>query len=321
MTRNTTLYADWSKKSSGGSSSSTTYKITASADANGSITPSGNTYVNRGSDKTFTITADKNYVVKDVFVDGKSVGAVSKYVFEDVRATHTIRATFARKGAVADPDDTGVSAKLDTENHMKYMVGYPDGTFGPSRNMTRAEVAQIFYNLLLDKKTSGNVRFTDVKDDAWYATAVRTLAGMGVINGYGDGRFQPGKSITRAEFTAMSMRFAKSDASEQNIFSDVNKGAWYYDAVVGSVAYGWVNGYGDGTFRSNNTITRAEVVTIVNNMLGRSADQDYVDSHSSTIAKFTDLKDSHWAYYNIMEATNAHNYDKKDSVEDWTKLK
>ena len=321
VTRNTTLYADWSKKSSGGSSSSTTYKITASADANGSITPSGNTYVNRGSDKTFTITADKNYVVKDVFVDGKSVGAVSKYVFEDVRATHTIRATFARKGAVADPDDTGVSAKLDTENHMKYMVGYPDGTFGPSRNMTRAEVAQIFYNLLLDKKTSGNVRFTDVKDDAWYATAVRTLAGMGVINGYGDGRFQPGKSITRAEFTAMSMRFAKSDASEQNIFSDVNKGAWYYDAVVGSVAYGWVNGYGDGTFRSNNTITRAEVVTIVNNMLGRSADQDYVDSHSSTIAKFTDLKDSHWAYYNIMEATNAHNYDKKDSVEDWTKLK
>ena len=321
VTRNTTLYADWSKKSSGGSSSSTTYKITASADANGSITPSGNTYVNRGSDKTFTITADKNYVVKDVFVDGKSVGAVSKYVFEDVRATHTIRATFARKGAVADPDDTGVSAKLDTENHMKYMVGYPDGTFGPSRNMTRAEVAQIFYNLLLDKKTSGNVRFTDVKDDAWYATAVRTLAGMGVINGYGDGRFQPGKSITRAEFTAMSMRFAKSDASGQNIFSDVNKGAWYYDAVVGSVAYGWVNGYGDGTFRSNDTITRAEVVTIVNNMLGRSADQEYVDSHSSTIEKFTDLKDSHWAYYNIMEATNAHNYDKKDSVEDWTKLK
>ena len=321
VTRNTTLYADWSKKSSGGSSSSTTYKITASADANGSITPSGNTYVNRGSDKTFTITADKNYVVKDVFVDGKSVGAVSKYVFEDVRATHTIRATFARKGAVADPDDTGVSAKLDTENHMKYMVGYPDGTFGPSRNMTRAEVAQMFYNLLLDKKTSGNVRFTDVKDDAWYATAVRTLAGMGVINGYGDGRFQPGKSITRAEFTAMSMRFAKSDASGQNIFSDVNKGAWYYDAVVGSVAYGWVNGYGDGTFRSNDTITRAEVVTIVNNMLGRSADQEYVDSHSSTIEKFTDLKDSHWAYYNIMEATNAHNYDKKDSVEDWTKLK
>ena len=321
VTRNTTLYADWSKKSSGGSSSSTTYKITASADTNGSITPSGNTYVNRGSDKTFTITADKNYVVKDVFVDGKSVGAVSKYVFEDVRATHTIRATFARKGAVADPDDTGVSAKLDTENHMKYMVGYPDGTFGPSRNMTRAEVAQMFYNLLLDKKTSGNVRFTDVKDDAWYATAVRTLAGMGVINGYGDGRFQPGKSITRAEFTAMSMRFAKSDASGQNIFSDVNKGAWYYDAVVGSVAYGWVNGYGDGTFRSNDTITRAEVVTIVNNMLGRSADQEYVDSHSSTIEKFTDLKDSHWAYYNIMEATNAHNYDKKDSVEDWTKLK
>ena len=320
VTRNMTLYADWSKKSSS-DSSSTTYKITASADANGSITPSGNTYVNRGSDKTFTITADKNYVVKDVFVDGKSVGAVSKYVFENVRATHTIRATFARKGAVADPDDTGVSAKLDTENHMKYMVGYPDGTFGPSRNMTRAEVAQMFYNLLLDKKTSGNVRFTDVKDDAWYATAVRTLAGMGVINGYGDGRFQPGKSITRAEFTAMSMRFAKSDASGQNIFSDVNKGAWYYDAVVGSVAYGWVNGYGDGTFRSNDTITRAEVVTIVNNMLGRSADQDYVDSHSSTIAKFTDLKDSHWAYYNIMEATNAHNYDKKDSVEDWTKLK
>ena len=316
-----TLSASWSKNSSGGGSSTKTYKIAASADDNGSISPSGNIYVNRGGSKTFTIAPDKNYVVKDVLVDGKSIGAVTEYTFKDVREDHTIRATFARKGEVADPDDTGVSAKLDTENHMRYLVGYPDGSFGPGRSMTRAEVAQMFYNLLLDKKTSNNVRFTDVKDDAWYATAVRTLAGMGVISGYGDGRFQPGKSITRAEFTAISMRFAKSDTSGQNIFSDVKSSAWYYDAVMGSVAYGWVNGYNDGTFRSNETITRAEVVTIVNNMLGRSADQDYVDSHPGTIAKFTDLNNTHWAYYNIMEATNAHDYDKKNGAEDWTKLK
>ncbi|MGN1007330.1 MAG: S-layer homology domain-containing protein [Butyricicoccus sp.] len=321
ITGDITLTASWTKNSSGGGSSSTkTYKIAASTDGSGSISPSGNTYVNSGSSKTFTMTPAANYVVKDVLVDGKSVGAVSKYTFENVRENHTIHVTFSRKGSVADPSDTGVSAKLDTENHMKYMVGYPDGSFGPGRNMTRAEAAQMFYNLLLDKNTANTVRFTDVKDDAWYAEAVRTLAGMGVISGYGDGRFQPGKSVTRAEFTAMSMRFAK-DASGQNIFSDVKSSAWYYGAVMGSVAYGWVNGYGDGTFRADETITRAEVVTIVNNMLGRSADQDYIDSHTDTIAKFTDLNNSHWAYYNIMEATNAHDHDKKNDAEEWTRLK
>ena len=219
----------------------------------------------------------------------------------------------------ADPDDTGVSDLLNTEDHIQYLFGYPDGTFGPENNMTRAEVAQMFYNLLLDQDVEITKTFDDVPANAWYTKAVNTLASLDIISGVGDNKFEPERSITRAEFTAMAMKFAVGGEEGENIFSDVDENDWFYDAVVNSIQYGWIHGYGDGTFRPQNPITRAEVTAIVNNMLGRAADEDFVDEHAEELTQFSDIE-KHWAYYHIVEATNDHDYTKPSSGENWTKL-
>ena len=222
--------------------------------------------------------------------------------------------------APTDPDDTGVSDWLDTDNHKVYLNGYPDDSFQPEKDMTRAEAAQMFYNLLRDQDVETTVSFTDVAADAWYATAVNALASLEIVNGVGDDRFSPERTITRAEFTTMAMRFCDGIPDGENIFSDVDQEDWFYEYVVGSIQYGWINGYPDGTFRPNDTISRAEVTTITNRMLGRAADEAFVDQHQDSLRIFTDLKDTHWAYYQIVEATNAHEYTKDNGTEDWTKL-
>ena len=311
-----------------------THTITATAGNNGTITPSGEVSVTDGANQSFTITPDSGYQIADVKVDGKSEGAVASYTFENVTANHTIEATFEKiptkptdppyippvdPDEPADPDDTGVSDLLNTEDHIQYLFGYPDGTFGPENNMTRAEVAQMFYNLLLDQDVEITKTFDDVPADAWYAKAVNTLASLDIISGVGDNKFEPERSITRAEFTAMAMKFAVGGEEGENIFSDVDENDWFYDAVVNSIQYGWIHGYGDGTFRPNNPITRAEVTAIVNNMLGRAADEDFVDEHAEELTQFSDIE-KHWAYYHIVEATNDHDYTKPSSGENWTKL-
>ena len=313
----------WQEKDGGSDpgGSTTYYTIKAEAGDGGSISPSGRVRVARGSNKTFTITPDEGYRIADVLVDGKSVGAVSRYTFENVRSDHTIEAIFKKYASVADPDDTGVSEWLDTNDHRAFLNGYTDGTFGPGQDMTRAEVAQMFYNLLLDKDVSGTAAFTDVPADMWCAEAVNTLASLGIVQGVGDGLYAPDRPITRAEFTVIAMRFADLDTSGENIFSDVSADDWFYTQVVGSIQYGWIQGYADGTFRPNNTITRAEVTAITNRMLGRAADEDYVDRHADALRQFPDVSKTHWAYYNIMEATNAHDYGMDNGVEDWTSLK
>ena len=218
-----------------------------------------------------------------------------------------------------DPDDTGVSDLLNTEDHIQYLFGYPEGTFGPENDMTRAEVAQMFYNLLLDQDVEITKTFDDVSEDAWYAKAVNTLASLGVVSGVGDNKFEPNRSITRAEFTTMAMKFAVGGEEGENIFSDVDEDDWFYKAVVDSIQYGWIHGYPDGTFRPNNSITRAEVTAIVNNMLGREADEDFVDEHAEELTQFSDIE-KHWAYYHIAEATNDHDYTQPSSGENWTRL-
>ena len=303
-----------------GGGAATYYTITASAGEGGAISPSGGVRVIRGGGQAFAITPDGGYEIADVLVDGESVGAVRSYTFENVRANHTIEAIFEEIGTVADPDDTGVSDWLNTRDHMAYLIGYPDGAFGPDRNMTRAEAAQMFYNLLLDQEVTTTVTFEDVDGGAWYAEAVYTLASLGIIHGVGEGRFEPERAITRAESTAIAMGFAHLETGGENIFSDVHEDDWFYGVVVGSIRYGWINGYPDGTFRPNASITRAEVAAIVNRMLGRAADTAYVDSHGSSLRQFADLERAHWAYYDIVEATNGHTYSKPGGTENWTGL-
>lgn len=220
----------------------------------------------------------------------------------------------------ANPDDTGVSDWLNTKDHLAYLAGYPGGTFGPDQNMTRAEAAQMFYNLLLEKDVEITVEFEDVPADAWYAKPVNTLASLGILSGVGNGRFDPERSITRAEFTVIAMKFANTSGGGVNIFSDVNEDDWFYSAVVDSTQYGWINGYPDGTFRPEATISRAEVTVIVNHMLGRAADRPYVIAHEEELNTFGDVNRGHWGYFHIAEATNAHEYHTEDGTESWTGL-
>lgn len=322
-----------------------TYTITATSNGNGSITPAGVTTVQEGGSQNYTIKADSGYHISDVKVNGVSVGVVESYDFTNVQSNQTIAVTFSRnssggggggggshtkpsdpdedipdKPGPADPFDTGVGNWLNTKDHNAYLGGYGGGLFGPDDNMTRGQAAQMFYNLLLDKDVPITVSFTDVAPDAWYATAVNTLASLGIVTGYGNGQFGPDDSITRAQFTTIAMRFAKLDTSGENIFTDVSEDDWFYEFVVGAIKYGWIGGYPDGRFGPNDTITRAQVTTIVNRMLGRSADEDYVERNIEELTRFTDVPDTHWAYYNIMEATNAHDYAKNNGVENWTRL-
>ena len=323
------------------------YIIRASAGTGGSISPSGRISVAEGDSQRFVIEADDGYEIADVRVDGESIGARSRYTFTDVDDDHTIRATFewvgdsdkpdekpdpkpdpddnsddtdegdSGSGGVADPDDTGVANWLNTTEHVRYLNGYDTGMFMPGANMTRAEVAQMFYNLLLNKNVPITVSFTDVPATAWYADAVNVLASLGILTGYGNNQYAPDRPITRAEFTVIAMRFAQLNPGGVNIFSDVDADDWFYAQVVGSIQYGWITGYADGTFRPNAYITRAEVTAIVNRMLGRVADQAYVDSNTLYLKQFADVSRFYWGYYDIMEATNAHAYSMVDGTEAW----
>ena len=323
VTSDITLYADWDRRSSGGgggggSSSTKKYIITVTCGEGGEITPDGGSdnevEVRKGNDQTFRISADNGYRISDVLVDGESVGNVDKYTFEDVDEDHEIEAIFTRRAA--DPSDSGTDRYLNTKDHVQYMTGYPDGSFGPGQNMTRAEAAQMFYALLLDQNVPHTVSFSDVPADAWYAEAVNTLASLGMINGYPDGAFRPDAPITRAEFCVIALAFAYEPEDFDCDFRDVSTSDWFYDYVAQATSYGWISG-ADRSFRPNECITRAEVSVIVNNMLGRVADEDYIDRHEDELNTFPDVKPSHWAYYSIMETANSHDYTKNNGNENW----
>ena len=323
VTSDITLYASWDRRSSGGgggggSSSTKKYIITVTCGEGGEITPDGGSdnevEVRKGNDQTFRISADNGYRISDVLVDGESVGNVDKYTFEDVDEDHKIEAIFTRRAA--DPSDSGTDRYLNTKDHVQYMTGYPDGSFGPGQNMTRAEAAQMFYALLLDQNVPHTVSFSDVPADAWYAEAVNTLASLGMINGYPDGTFRPDAPITRAEFCVIALAFAYEPEDFDCNFRDVSTSDWFYDYVAQATSYGWISG-ADRSFRPNECITRAEVSVIVNNMLGRVADEDYIDRHEDELNTFPDVKPSHWAYYSIMETANSHDYTKNNGNENW----
>lgn len=287
--------------------------ITATAGEGGSISPDGRVQVAYDRNKSFIIQADEGYELADVLVDGRSVGAVGRYTFEKVHKNHTITAVFT-----ASQKLNGVDRWLNTRDHIAYLSGYPDGTFGPDRNMTRAEVAQMFYALLNDQNVPATVSFSDVPDGAWYADAVETLASLGMFTGYPDGTFHPNSTITRAEFAAAALSFADMAPSARCSFPDVSAQDWFYPYVASAAEYGWIGGYPDGTFRPSGSITRAEVAVIVNHMLGRTPDQSFVDRSLDRLVSFSDLNSNHWAFYPIMEASNSHDHIKAGGSEQWT---
>ena len=302
----------------GGSSGATTFSVTYNAN--------GGT----GSKVVANLNKDSEHVVltmnaADISRTGyeflnwntKADGSGTEYAAGTkltITADVTLYAQWQKKA------DTTPDISLNTVDHFAYMNGKGDGKFMPDANMTRAEVAQMLYNLMVDQTIdSNNSVFSDVYSDAWYSTAVVTLASKGIIKGYADGTFRPNATITRAEFVTMLARFGTLSTGAMK-FSDVPTSHWAYDYILSASVKGWTNGYTDGTFRPAQNITRAEAARMTNVMLGRSADQAYVDAHME-MNRFSDVKTSHWAFYEIMEATVGHDYIKNSAGEEtWTGL-
>ena len=224
-----------------------------------------------------------------------------------------------------EPDFDFVPNWLNTTDHFAYIVGYEDGTIRPTNNITRAEVATIFFRLLTDDAReefwSQTNDYTDVAADAWYNNAVSTLSNMGIIDGYEDGTFKPNAPITRAEFTAIATRFFDYTAEYEGAFNDVTYSDWYADCVQAAVDMGLVNGYADGGFHPTAYITRAESCAIVNRVLNRVPHEDYLLDEDEMIT-WPDNSYGAWYYADMQEATNSHDYDwisvSGEVVEEWT---
>lgn len=322
------------------------HTITASAGHGGKISPDGTVTVDEGENQTFTITANSGYSIADVVVDGKSVGAVESYTFDNVTEDHTINVTFERDYTPPpydpdpepepddpepepEPDEPNTPDDLNTVDHFSYVVGYEDGTVMPQKQITRAEVATIFYRLLKedvrDENTTDVSDFSDVSSSDWYGTTVATLADMGILKGYEDGTFRPNAPITRAEFAAIATRFFDETGAtyEPGTFTDVTGSEWFAGAIMDAVNLGLIGGYEDGTVRPNNNITRAEACAIVNRTLGRVPDADHLLPENE-MKTWPDNPESAWFYADMQEATNGHEYEwiteDGNKVENWTDL-
>ena len=250
----------------------------------------------------------------------------SKITFTMPAHDVVVKANWDRAGSVLPslpdvPDDTTPNW-LNLDDHDAYIQGYPDGFVKPQNNITRAEVATIFYRLLTDEAReyfwSNDSGFSDVKPGDWFNTAVSTMVNAGVITGYNDGTFRPNDPITRAEFATIAARFLSDPYSLQDQFYDT-EGHWAEVYINRAAEVGWINGYNDGSFRPNKAITRAEAVTLVNNVLGREPHADYMLDDMIT---WPDNPKSAWYYEDIQEATNSHDYrwSSGKRYEIWTSL-
>ena len=213
---------------------------------------------------------------------------------------------------------------LESGDHFVYIVGYPDGNVRPTGNITRAEVATIFFRLLTEEARTANMTqenpFSDVNKGDWYNCAISTLHAMGIVNGYTDGTFNPNGFITRAEFAAIAARFDSIGNDFKQSFDDVY-GHWAEDEIAAAQAHGWLKGYEDGTFKPDQLITRAEAMTIVNRVLVRLPES--ADALHADMVVWPDNADTTaWYYLAIQEATNSHYYERNtETTEYWTEIR
>ena len=224
---------------------------------------------------------------------------------------------------VTIPDD--VPTGLNGKDHYAYVVGYPDGMVYPQKNITRAEVATIFFRLLEDETREANMTksnsYNDMKDGAWYTCAVSTLSKMGIIKGYEDGSFKPDASISRAEFAAIAARFDPDGDKTPATFSDVSS-HWAKDEISIAANHGWIKGYEDGSFKPDQKITRAETMTLVNRVLKRLPETKD-DLHKDMKTWPDNQNESAWFYLAVQEATNSHyqNLKKDGTHEKWESMR
>lgn len=196
--------------------------------------------------------------------------------------------------------------------HIGYIYGYPDGSVKADGEITREEIASILYRITNHEYekpfvATGDV-FPDVEAGRWSTHDIEYMADKDIIYGYPDGEFKPEQSLTRAEFAALVRRFTGLEASKdaKNPFPDVSDTLWAYEDILAIQEAGLIDGYEDGTFRPENDITRAEVMSIMNRILGRKPDDDYIKTLGFN--PYTDLKPEQWHYVTVLEATVTHNY-------------
>ena len=211
--------------------------------------------------------------------------------------------------------------RLNTTDHFAYVQGYPDGTVKPAGSITRAEVAAILFRLMdADSRSlyySTASGFRDVDSTKWYNTYVATLNNAGVITDSRTGYFRPNDAITRAELAAMLAQFAEKK-SAAIYFSDISAGYWAANAIALTANLGWINGYPDGTFGPDKTVTRAELMAMVNRATGRAPES--ADALLPNMKTWKDNADTaRWYYLDVQEATNSHTY-LGAPTETWTSL-
>lgn len=273
----------------------------------------------KGSDRYYVTYDDTTYTY-DFTVNNE--GKINI----DTPITCTFTNVYTKRHTAATPS----KPTLNTGDHYAYVMGYPDGTVRPNGSITRAEVSTILFRLLSDKTRdeyfTTESSFTDVKAGAWYNNSIATLEKAGVIvDTAKGGAFRPNEAITRAELAAMLAQFSDAKPVKGVKFSDVSSEHWAYEAIAIAAKMGWIEGYPDGTFRPDATITRAEMMTLVNRALERvPSDEDHLLS-KRVMLTFPDCKSGDWFYIAVQEATNSHTYERaateKNGDEQWTALR
>ena len=294
--------------SSGGGSSSSKY--TLHYESNG-----GTSYKDESYSSGTTVTLDKAPVRESYTFTGWYADKALTDKITNVKMT-------GNKTVYAGWKATGVPDMLNGDDHDAYVIGYPDGNVHPQGNISRAETATIFFRLLKADTRDGNLTaenvFADVVNGKWFNKAVSTMAKLGIVKGRSAETFAPDAPITRAEFAAICARFNTKPTNTSNSFSDIS-GHWAEAEIERAVAFGWIAGYPDGTFRPDTYITRAEAMTMINRVLCRMP-QDEKDL-LRTMVVWPDNKPTDWYYLAVQEATNSHEFERKGAVnETWTKL-
>ena len=327
VTGNITLYAVWGNKTPG---TTLTYHANGGSGADVTVNCANNETVTVKAKDTFSRSG---YTFKNwnTQADGKGASfAPGTQVIVDNIGSNDLYAIWDKNssgghggGTVTIPDD--VPTGLNGKDHYAYVVGYPDGMVYPQKNITRAEVATIFFRLLKDETREANMTksnsYNDMKEGAWYTCAVSTLSKMGIIKGYEDGSFKPDASISRAEFAAIAARFDPDGDTTPATFSDVSS-HWAKDEISIAANHGWIKGYEDGSFKPDQKITRAETMTLVNRVLKRLPETKD-DLHKDMKTWPDNQNESAWFYLAVQEATNSHyqNLKKDGTHEKWESMR
>ena len=307
VTDNAVYTAQWTKNSS---SSHHSTRYTLHYESNG-----GTAYKDERYSSGTKVTLDKTPTRESYTFTGWYADKALTDKITNVKMT-------GNKTVYAGWEATGVPDMLNGDDHYAYVVGYSDGTVRPNANISRAEVATIFFRLLKEDVRDGNLTaentFTDVTDGQWHNKAISTMAKLGVVKGRNAEAFDPDAPITRAEFATICARFDKTQISTSSNFTDIS-GHWAEKYIERAATLGWIAGYSDGTFRPSNYITRAEAMTMINRVLCRMPQS--ADDLLNNMTVWPDNHPTDWHYLAVQEATNSHDFDRKGEVnETWTKL-